>query len=89
MAASGAPSRHPNTLAHLKILKLHHICFGKVDEISGVLRLIRSSPSLEKILLKMSNDNVLMVFSMFGMYILNHLAEKLRFLLSRHVRVKL
>ncbi|KAG5521274.1 hypothetical protein RHGRI_033729 [Rhododendron griersonianum] len=34
MAAGGIPNRHPNTLTHLKILKLHLICLGKVDEIS-------------------------------------------------------
>ncbi|KAG5521284.1 hypothetical protein RHGRI_033739 [Rhododendron griersonianum] len=34
MAAGGILNRHPNTLTHLKILKLHLICLGKVDEIS-------------------------------------------------------
>lgn len=42
----------PTTFTHLKILKLCLICFEKVDEISMVLCLIRSSPNLEKIQLK-------------------------------------
>ncbi|XP_058193512.1 F-box/FBD/LRR-repeat protein At1g13570-like isoform X2 [Rhododendron vialii] len=55
MAAGGVPpNRHPNTLTNLKILKLYLICFGKVDEISMVLCLIRSCPNLEKIQLKIS-----------------------------------
>ncbi|KAF7124413.1 hypothetical protein RHSIM_Rhsim12G0067900 [Rhododendron simsii] len=33
MTAGGVPNRHPNTLTHLKILKLHLICLEKVDEI--------------------------------------------------------
>ncbi|XP_058192019.1 F-box/FBD/LRR-repeat protein At1g13570-like [Rhododendron vialii] len=52
MTAGGVPNRHPNTLTHLKILKLHLICLEKVDEIYMVLCLIRSSPNLEKIQLK-------------------------------------
>ncbi|KAF7124488.1 hypothetical protein RHSIM_Rhsim12G0068900 [Rhododendron simsii] len=66
VVAGGVPNRHPNRLSHLKILKLHIICFEKVDEISMVLCLIRSSPNLEKIKIKISNDSSC-YFSMFAL----------------------
>lgn len=52
MAGGGVLIGHPYSLTHLKILKLNHFCFGKVDEISAVICLIRSSPRLEKIQIK-------------------------------------
>ncbi|THG14746.1 hypothetical protein TEA_006790 [Camellia sinensis var. sinensis] len=49
MSAGGVPKRLPTSLNNLKTLKLFFVCFEKVNEISVILCLIRSSPNLEKI----------------------------------------
>ncbi|XP_058193508.1 F-box/FBD/LRR-repeat protein At1g13570-like isoform X2 [Rhododendron vialii] len=49
LAASGLPTRLPTTLNNLKDITLYDICFGKRDELSILMCLIRSSPNLEEI----------------------------------------
>ncbi|XP_058193513.1 F-box/FBD/LRR-repeat protein At1g13570-like isoform X1 [Rhododendron vialii] len=49
LAASGLPTRLPTTLNNLKDITLYDICFGKRDEVSILMCLIRSSPNLEEI----------------------------------------
>ncbi|XP_052209110.1 F-box/FBD/LRR-repeat protein At1g13570-like [Diospyros lotus] len=50
----GVPGRLPTDLSHLKVLKLDGI-----KPVSSFLRLIRSSPNLEKLIIWVNNDMVL------------------------------
>lgn len=53
LAAGGVPQKLPASLVHLKFLELEEIFLGALDEISFTFCLIRSSPNLEKITVKM------------------------------------
>ncbi|CAL5399139.1 unnamed protein product [Camellia sinensis] len=56
---SGVPKRLPTTLKRLKTLRLTEICFGELDEILVMLCLIRSSPNLQKMTIRVhSNESV-------------------------------
>lgn len=59
MAAGGVPKRLPTTLKRLKTLRLTEICFGELDEILVMLCLIRSSPNLRKMTIRVHyNESV-------------------------------
>ncbi|KAI8527419.1 hypothetical protein RHMOL_Rhmol12G0073600 [Rhododendron molle] len=49
LAVSGLPTRLPTTLNNLIEIMTYDICFGKRDELSILMCLIRSSPNLEEI----------------------------------------
>ncbi|CAL5338520.1 unnamed protein product [Camellia sinensis] len=59
MAADGVPKRLPTTLKRLKTLRLTEICFGELEEILVMLCLIRSSPNLQKMTIRVhTNESV-------------------------------
>ncbi|KAI8021912.1 F-box/FBD/LRR-repeat protein [Camellia lanceoleosa] len=49
LAVGGVPKSLPSTMNRLKILNLFQVSFHKIDQVSCVLFLIRSSPNLQKL----------------------------------------